>query len=71
MPKIAGVSVLAIVSAAATMYFIGFVVFGVLFGNVFMASRGLTEADFEGSNPAYMAGGFLIELVLAFAQEFW
>lgn len=65
MPKFLGVSVLGAVLAAIAMFFIGFLWYGVLFQDIWMAARGYTAEDMTAANPAWMAGGFLIELVSA------
>ncbi len=66
MPKIAGVSLIGVIAAAIAMFMVGFVFYGLVFSDIYMASRGVTAADFEGQSPIYMGFGFLIELALAF-----
>jgi hypothetical protein len=66
MPKLAGVSVIGVIAAAVAMFFVGFIFYGMLFSDIYMTSRGVTAADFEGDSPVYMGFGFLIELALAF-----
>lgn len=66
MPRLAGVNLVGVLLAAVAMFFVGFIWYGMLFSEIWMAGRGFVEADFESANPAWMAGGFLIELVMAF-----
>ncbi|MCI4645207.1 MAG: DUF1761 domain-containing protein [Hyphomonadaceae bacterium] len=66
MPRIAGVNLVGVLLAAVAMFFVGFLWYGLLFSDIWMAGRGYVEADFEGANQAWMAGGLLIELVMAF-----
>lgn len=65
MPRVMGVNMLGVLLAALAMWMIGFVWYGVAFSDAWMASRGYVDADFEGSHPAWMAGGFVLELVAA------
>jgi len=66
MPKLAGVNVLGVLLAAIAMYFLGFVFYGLLFSDVWLAGNGWTEANFEGQSGLWMPAGFLIPLILAF-----
>ncbi|MCA8903180.1 MAG: DUF1761 domain-containing protein [Hyphomonas sp.] len=66
MPRILGVNAVGALLAAVAMFFVGFLVYGALFTEVYMSARGFQEADFEGNGPAWMGVGFLIELVAAF-----
>ena len=66
MPRLAGVNLLGVLLAALAMFFVGFIFYGMLFQDIWMAARAYTPEMFEGQSGAWMAGGFLIELVLAF-----
>lgn len=66
MPRLSGVNLLGVLLAAIVMFFVGFVFYGMLFSGHWMAARGYTVDMAADANPAWMAGGFLIELVLAF-----
>jgi hypothetical protein len=46
--NVAGHNVLAIIAAAVAMYLIGFVIYGVLFSDMWMALSGVTEESFVG-----------------------
>ena len=65
MPRIFSVNAVGALLAGIVMFLIGFVFYGLLFGDVFMQARGFSVADFEGNSPAWMGAGFLIELVVA------
>lgn len=65
MPKIFSVNVLGILAATVAMFFVGFVFYGFLFSQVWQDARAITAADLEGSSPAWMIGGFVLELVAA------
>ena len=66
MPRILGVNIIGALLAAVVMFFVGFLFYGILFSEIWMASRGYTVDMFEGQSGGWMSGGFLIELVLAF-----
>lgn len=66
MPKLAGVSLIGVLAAAVAMFFVGFIFYGLVFSDIYMASRGVTADDFADLSPVYMIFGFLIELALAF-----
>ncbi len=65
MPKLAGVNILGIFLAAIAMWVLGFVFYGLLFSEAWMAGKGWVEADFEGQSGLWMPAGFLIPLILA------
>jgi hypothetical protein len=65
MPRLSGVNLLGVLLAAIVMFFVGFLFYGMLFSGHWMAARGYMADMAAGANPAWMAGGFLIELVLA------
>lgn len=66
MPRIMGVNLLGALLAAVVMFFLGFIFYGLLFSDIWMAARGFTPEMFENQSPVWMAAGFLIELVIAF-----
>ncbi len=63
MPKVFGIKLLPLILATLAFYLVGFLWYGVLFMDVWMAAAGHTEADFEGSSPGWMAVGVLISLL--------
>lgn len=63
MPRIVGVNTVGALLAAGAMFFVGFLVYGVLFSDTYMNARGFADADYEGNGQAWMFAGFLIELV--------
>ena len=66
MPKVMGVNVLGSALAGLLMFLLGYVVYGVIFKTYSEMAYGYTMADYEGTNPAWMIGGLVIELVIAF-----
>lgn len=62
MPKLFGIKLVPLILATLAFYFIGFLWYGALFSNMWMAATGYAEADFEGDNPAWMALGPVIAL---------
>ena len=66
MPRIAGVNLLGIVVATLVMWIMGFVFYGVLFSDAWMAGHGWTEANYEGNSALWMPAGIIIPLILAF-----
>ncbi len=61
MPKIFGLNLIAIIVATLIYYFVGFLWYGFLFMEPWMASQGLS-ADNDPGNPLWMIGGFLITI---------
>ena len=60
MPKL---NPIGIVIASVAFYLVGFLWYGVLFTDAWMAAEGLTPADAEEQNPVYMLGGLLITVM--------
>ncbi|MGF1543836.1 MAG: DUF1761 domain-containing protein [Parvularculaceae bacterium] len=64
MPKILGLNLLGVLVGSLAFYFVGFLWYGVLFSDAWMATQSYEAADFEGQNQApYMIGGFLITVL--------
>ncbi len=68
--RIFGLPVIGILVAAIVVFVIGFVWYGLLFDQQWMQAYDLTEADFEGNSPWWMAGGFVISIAIAKAMAF-
>ena len=66
MPRIAGVNVLGILAATVVMWLLGFLFYGLLFSDAWMAGNGYTEAMYEGNSALWMPAGILIPLILAY-----
>ncbi len=66
MPRLSGVNLLGVLLAGFAMWIIGYVWYGLVFGEAWMAASGWTAAMFEGQSPIWMVGGFVLSLVLAF-----
>lgn len=63
MPKLFGIKLVPLILATLAFYVIGFLWYGVIFTNAWMSAMGVTEADFEGQSPAWMALGPVISLL--------
>lgn len=66
MPRISGLNLLGVLLAGLAIWIIGFVWYGLLFGEAWMAGNGWTAEMIGEPSLAWMAGGFLLSLVLAF-----
>lgn len=60
MPKIFGLNLVGVLVATVAFYLVGYLWYGMVFADAWMAAAGVTEADFEGESPVWMAGGALI-----------
>jgi hypothetical protein len=63
--RIHGFNVLGVLAASVAFYFVGYLWYGLLFSEAWMAAEGVTAADVEGESPIWMAGGFLITVMQA------
>jgi len=68
MPKIFGSSLLAIFLATLLFYIIGFMIYGLLFGEQWMAFAGMTEAEALARNEALGPMMFVWGLLITLAQ---
>ncbi len=66
MPRISDVNLFGWLLSAVAMYLFGFVWYGVLFSQAWMAGNGYTEAMYAGNSPLWMPSGFIIPALLAF-----
>lgn len=57
MPKLNPIGVIV---ASLAFYFIGFLWYGFLFSDAWMAAHGLAAEDAEAQSPTWMAAGFVI-----------
>ena len=62
MPKILGLNLVAVLVATLAFWMLGFLWYGLIFMNAWMAGHGLT-ADQAGGFDIYMAGGIIITLM--------
>ena len=60
MPKL---NLAGIVVASLAFYLIGFLWYGVIFTDAWMAGEGVTPSEAEEQNPVYMVGGLLITVL--------
>ena len=68
MPKIFGHSLLAIGLATILFYMVGFVIYGLLFGEQWMSYAGMTEAEATARNEALGPMMFVWGLLITLAQ---
>ncbi len=68
MPKIFGSSLLAILLATILFYMVGFLVYGLLFGEQWMSLAGMTEAEAVARNEALGPMMFVWGLLITLAQ---
>ena len=66
MPRISGVNLLGLLLAALAIYLVGFVWYGLMFSEIWMAETGYTEAMYEGQSSLWMPAGIIMPLILAF-----
>jgi hypothetical protein len=62
--RVMGHNALAILAAAIAMYLLGFLIYGVLFGEAWQAATGYTKEELE-SGMSKMPIGFIIPILLA------
>jgi hypothetical protein len=66
MPRIFGLNPLAVLVAAIVFYFVGFIVYGLLFSELWVGLWGFTEAELAAAETAAgpsMALGFVLTVV--------
>lgn len=65
MPKVAGLSLVAVAAASIAFYLVGFAWYGLLFSEAWMAAQGVTaeQAQQDPNGPIWMVGGFLITIL--------
>ena len=63
MPKIFGLNLLGVLVASVAFFLIGWLWYGILFQEAWMAAEGIAADAAESESPVWMAGGFLITLM--------
>lgn len=65
MPKILGLNLLGVLAGSVAFYLVGWLWYGVIFMDAWMAAMGVTEADMEagGNQAIWMIGGFIITVL--------
>ncbi len=63
MPRIIGLNLLGVVLATFAFFFAGFVIYGVLFTDLWMAIEGVSEADAAGQGMGWLAPALLITVL--------
>lgn len=62
MPKLFGLNLVAVAVASAVFYLIGYVWYGMVFSDAWMAAHGIAEAT-GGEEPIWMVGGFIVSVL--------
>jgi hypothetical protein len=62
MPKLFGLNLVAVFAAAVAFFIVGFLWYGVIFSDMWMAEMGMTKAD-DDSTPVTYLIGFVITLM--------
>jgi len=63
MPKILGLNLVAVIAASIAFFFVGFLWYGVLFSDIWMAAEGISAEAADADNPVWMLGGFVITVL--------
>jgi hypothetical protein len=61
MPKLFGLNLVPVLVASVAFFVVGFLWYGVIFSDAWMAAQGVTEAD--AGSPVWMVGGFVITIM--------
>jgi hypothetical protein len=62
MPKLFGLNLVAVLVASVVFYLIGWVWYGMVFSDAWMAAHGITE-ETGGGEPIWMFGGFIVSVL--------
>lgn len=60
MPKLFGLNPIAIIAASIAFYFVGFLIYGVFFVDLWMQVEGVDPVDAQGADPGRLLLGFMI-----------
>lgn len=63
MPRLFGLNAVAVLAGSIVFYMVGFLWYGVLFSQAWMAAEGVTAEEAQEGSPIWMAGGFLITIL--------
>ena len=63
MPKLFGLNFVGVLAASVAFYLIGYLWYGVLFQEPWMAAAGIPADAQENMNPMVMIGGFVITIM--------
>ncbi|GJL91957.1 DUF1761 domain-containing protein [Hyphococcus sp.] len=63
MPKILGLNLIAVIAASVAFFLVGYLWYGVMFSDAWMAAAGIPSEAADAESPVWMAGGFLITLL--------
>ncbi|MGV6802527.1 MAG: DUF1761 domain-containing protein [bacterium] len=68
--RVYGLPVFGIIAATIAFYLWGFIYYGVLFSDAWMAAEGVSEADYEGQSSLWMIAGIFISLAAVKGMAF-
>ena len=68
MPKIFGTSLLGILAATAVFYLLGFLIYGILFQEMWLAASGMTEAEAKAIGEARGAMMYVWGILITLLQ---
>lgn len=63
MPKILGLNLVAVLVASIAFFLVGWLWYGILFSDAWMAANGVPAEAGDAESPVWMAGGFLITVL--------
>lgn len=64
MPKLFGLNSVAVLAASVAFFIVGFLWYGLIFADAWMAANGITKEMAEADqNPSWMIGGFIITVM--------
>ncbi|MEE2691163.1 MAG: DUF1761 domain-containing protein [Pseudomonadota bacterium] len=65
MPKLFGLNIVAVLAASVAFFIVGFLWYGVLFEQAWLAASGITKEMVEAgdNSPVWMIGGFVITVM--------
>ena len=61
--RLYGLNAFGVVVASAAFFLVGFLWYGVVFADAWMAAEGVSAAEAEAQSPAWMAGGVVITVL--------
>ncbi len=63
MPKLMGLNLIPVLAASVAFFVVGFLWYGLIFSDAWMAAEGVTKAAAESESKAWMALGFVITIL--------
>lgn len=63
--RVGAYSIWAVIAAGVVIYVIGFLWYGLIFAELWVAASGFTQEELEGGDPRWMMGGIPIPILIA------